>query len=91
MSTNFLQALSLLLNKPAEHRPLCMRRFLIRKDSGDDGSIVLYRSMAGKVQYLWPLQTPVSDFGAQRKRMSAIRQRLGWRLMGCELLECYED
>ena len=56
------------------------RRFLIRKEgsgSNPDGTIVMYRSMAGKVQYIWPLQTPVSDFGAQRKRMNAIRGALG--------------
>ena len=69
-------------------------RFLIRKEGGASSSsstIVMYRSMAGKVQYIWPLQTPVSDLGVQRKRLRAIREALGWRLMGCELLECYES
>ena len=45
---------------------------------------------AGTVKYLYPFQTPISDFGAQRKRVEAIRQKLGWRKLGCELKECFE-
>ncbi|BDA41940.1 probable thylakoid lumenal 17.9 kDa protein, chloroplastic [Coccomyxa sp. Obi] len=55
-----------------------------------EGPIVLYRSMAGSVKYIWPLQTAVSDLGTQRKRVESIRKALGWRLVGCDLLECYE-
>ena len=44
----------------------------------------------GSVRYLYPFQTPISDFGAQRKRIEAIRQTLGWRKVGCELKECFE-
>ena len=41
-------------------------------------------------RYLYPLQTPISDRGAQRKRMDGVRMALGWRLVGCELIECYQ-
>lgn len=46
---------------------------------------------AGDVRYLWPIQQPVTDLDTQKKRMRAIRQDLGWSLIGCELLECYEE
>ena len=45
---------------------------------------------AGNVKYLYPFQTPISDFGAQRKRVEAIRQNLGWRKLGCDVKECFE-
>jgi hypothetical protein len=41
-------------------------------------------------RYLYPLQTPISDRGAQRKRMDSVRAALSWRLVGCELIECYQ-
>jgi len=72
--------------------------FLIRAEgvgnrnwSGDDdgGLLVTYRSI-GNVQYLYPFQTPISDGFAQRKRMETIRQALGWKQVGCELVECYQ-
>jgi hypothetical protein len=44
---------------------------------------------AGSVRYVWPIQQPVGDFDAQRKRMTALRERLGWPQIGCELIECY--
>jgi hypothetical protein len=38
-----------------------------------------------------PLQQPIGDFDAQRKRLDAIRVNLrGWRALGCELIECYQ-
>jgi hypothetical protein len=62
-----------------------------RNFGGDSpGVLVTYRSMAGSVRYVWPIQTPLSDGGAQRKRMQAIRERLGWQVIGCELIECYQ-
>eukprot|EP00884_Botryococcus_braunii_P008593 jgi/Botrbrau1/17735/Bobra.0166s0153.3 len=72
--------------------------FFIRNKSANDrywegdseGPIVTYRSMAGSVKYVWPLQTPVSDMGTQKKRIEAIRRQLGWPLIGCELIECYQ-
>ena len=43
----------------------------------------------GSVKYIWPLQTALSDFGAQRKRLDAIRSELGWPIIGCKYVECY--
>ncbi|KAL6759147.1 hypothetical protein V8C86DRAFT_1378208 [Haematococcus lacustris] len=58
--------------------------------SGDsEGALVTYRSMAGSVRYLWPIQQPLTDFDAQRKRMAVLRKALGWSVIGCELKECY--
>lgn len=45
---------------------------------------------AGSVKYIWPIQQPIGDFDAQRKRMEVIRAALGWRVIGCDLLECYQ-
>ena len=47
--------------------------------------------MAAQVKYIWPIQQAVTDFGAQRKRLKLVRQQLGWRLLGCDLLECFEE
>lgn len=54
------------------------------------GLTVFFRSIAGSVKYIYPIQQPISDFGSQKKRMDALRADLGWRLSGCELIECYE-
>ncbi|GMH45911.1 hypothetical protein BSKO_13874 [Bryopsis sp. KO-2023] len=72
--------------------------FLVKPDTtasrnweGDiEGPLVTYRAIAGKVKYIYPIQQPITDFDAQRKRMDAIRARLGWRVIGCELIECYQ-
>ncbi|KXZ51007.1 hypothetical protein GPECTOR_14g249 [Gonium pectorale] len=72
--------------------------FLIKDESvnnrnweGDrEGPFVTYRSLAGSVKYIWPIQQPVSDFGAQKTRLQELRQQLGWQVIGCELIECYE-
>ncbi|PRW56608.1 Thylakoid lumenal kDa [Chlorella sorokiniana] len=53
--------------------------------------LVTFRSMAAQVKYIWPIQQAVTDFGAQRQRLKEVRRRLGWRLLGCDLLECYEE
>ncbi|PSC69720.1 Thylakoid lumenal kDa [Micractinium conductrix] len=53
--------------------------------------LVTFRSMAAQVKYIWPIQQAVTDFGAQRKRLKLVRQQLGWRLLGCDLLECFEE
>lgn len=45
---------------------------------------------AAQAKYIWPIQQPLGDFGAQRKRLQALRERLGWQVVGCELLECYQ-
>lgn len=63
-----------------------------RNWQGDSaGVLVTYRSQSGGVKYIWPIQQPLSDFGAQRKRLQQLRTQLGWRLIGCELIECYAD
>ncbi len=48
-----------------------------------------YHTCTGSVKYLWPLTLPITDGGAQKKRLDAIRRQLDWRLVGCELIECY--
>jgi hypothetical protein len=72
--------------------------FVIKPESVQDrnwqgdaaGPLVTYRSMAGSVKYIWPIQQPVGDFDAQRKRLKVVRDELGWQIIGCELLECYQ-
>ncbi|MCO5569337.1 hypothetical protein L7F22_023049 [Adiantum nelumboides] len=46
--------------------------FLVKHD------VVTYRSLAEKVLYIYPFTTPITDFGAQEKRIKAIEQELGW-------------
>lgn len=65
-------------------------RPLDRGWEGDtEGAMVFYRSMAGGAKFIWPVTEPISENGAQRKRAEAIRAALGWQLVGCELVECY--
>ena len=59
-------------------------------DGDRPGLTVVYRSLAGSVRYAGWITQPISDFGKQRDRMRDLRARLGWSLIGCELLECYE-
>jgi len=57
-----------------------------------DLPMVTYRSQAGTSKYVWPITQPLSDQGAQRKRMLTLRNKLGWRILGdCDQLECFED
>lgn len=51
--------------------------------------LVTYRSQAGKLRFLYPLQTPISDGGAQKRRLDALRGELGWPIEGCSYIECY--
>lgn len=53
---------------------------------------VFYRSQGSSTKYIWPIQQPVSDLDAQRKRMATLRETLGWKLLvgSCSVLECYE-
>ena len=53
--------------------------------------LVTFRSMAARVRYIWPVSQAIMDGGAQRRRVKALRDRLGWRVLGCDLLECYEE
>ena len=55
-----------------------------------DPLLVTYRSVARDVKYIYPFQVPITDFGAQEKRLKAVREDLRWPLVGCELIECYE-
>uniref|UniRef100_A0A061S2F7 Uncharacterized protein n=2 Tax=Tetraselmis sp. GSL018 TaxID=582737 RepID=A0A061S2F7_9CHLO len=67
--------------------------FVVSPDASsaaDAGALVLYRSLAGSVRYVWPIQQPVSDFDTQRKRLTAIREELGYRMIGCDLIECFQ-
>ena len=59
---------------------------------GDEGNgpLVLYRSFAVDVKYVYPFMTPVGDFGAQSQRLRSIREALGWQILGCELIECFQ-
>jgi hypothetical protein len=52
--------------------------------------LLLWAAPAGQVKYIWPIQTPVTDFDAQRKRVAAVREQLRWQLIGCELIECFQ-
>jgi hypothetical protein len=63
-----------------------------RNWSGDEGNgpLVLYRSFAMDVKYVYPFMTPVSDLGEQSKRLRRIRESLGWQILGCELVECFQ-
>lgn len=64
--------------------------FVIKPEQ-PSGQLVTYRSMAGSVKYIWPIQQPIGDFDAQRKRLGQIKSNLrGWRALGCELIECYQ-
>jgi len=63
-----------------------------RNWEGDEGNgpLVLYRSFAVDVKYVYPFMTPVGDFGAQSQRLRSIREALGWQILGCELIECFQ-
>ena len=53
--------------------------------------LLTYCSQAGSVRYVWPISTPVSDLGAQRARLKQVREAGGFALVGCDLLECYDE
>jgi len=62
----------------------------VGRDSDGAGSTVLFRSVAGGATYVFPFQTPILD-SVQRDRVAALfRAGLGWRPIGCDLLECYD-
>ncbi|KAL3132490.1 hypothetical protein ABBQ32_009038 [Trebouxia sp. C0010 RCD-2024] len=60
------------------------------RNTAEDGPTVTFRSMAVNVKYIWPLQAPLADGGAQRKRLNAVRQQLGWQIIGCDYIECFQ-
>lgn len=53
---------------------------------------VFYRSQGSRTTYIWPIQQPISDLDAQRKRMASLRETLQWKILvgSCSVLECYE-
>ena len=74
-----------------------LQEFAIRRPRASDrawegdeaGPLVTYRSMATQVKYLWPLQAAIGDGDAQRKRLVRIRESLGWPVIGCNYIECF--
>ena len=66
---------------------------LIKPTSDGGGSTILFRAVAdpASITYIFPLQTPLSDGGAQRARVRALAVDLGWRASGCDLLECFVE
>eukprot|EP00898_Chlorokybus_atmophyticus_P007519 jgi/Chlat1/7769/Chrsp66S07241 len=65
--------------------------FLIKDDPQQRTQhTVLFRSLATKVIFVYPFQTAISDFGEQKKRLTKLRQQLDWRLLGCDVIECFE-
>ena len=56
----------------------------------NENATMFYRSQASEVKYIWPIQQPIGDFDAQRKRMTKLKENLGWRAYGdCDVLDCY--
>lgn len=51
------------------------------KDNTEE-KLVLYRGVVDKTVLLYPLQTPVSDFGALNNRLDGILKRTGWLKVG---------
>lgn len=61
-----------------------------RNWSGDtDGCLINFTSR-GYTKYLYPITQPLGDFGRQKLRLLQIREGLGWKMIGCELIECYQ-
>eukprot|EP00890_Picochlorum_soloecismus_P004929 jgi/Picsp_1/5437/NSC_02796-R1_protein len=57
---------------------------------GNENATTFYRSQASEVKYVWPIQQPIGDFDAQRKRMIKVKENLGWRAYGdCDVVERY--
>ena len=53
--------------------------FIIR--DGED-KLVLQRGVVDKTVFLYPLQQPVSDFGALNNRLEGVLGRTGWLRVG---------
>ena len=65
------------------------------KEEGESSNVVdtvvTYRSVADpdSIRFLPLLQQPLTDGGAQKARMRALLvERLGWRAIGCDTLDC---
>ena len=55
--------------------------FLVKKD------VVVYRSMATKVTYVYPFTTALGDSKGQKERMKRIIEELGWYAPDIELMD----
>lgn len=55
--------------------------FLVKRD------VVLYRSMATKVTYVYPFTTALGDSKGQKERMKRIIEELGWYAPDIELMD----
>ena len=61
------------------------------KPAPEGGSLILYRSLGGGATYLFPFQTPILDTVQQDRVRAVFREGgLGWRPVGCDLLECFQ-
>lgn len=58
--------------------------FYIKNGDDPEGALVLFRSFAMDVKYVYPFMTPIGDLGEQAKRLRRIRDALGWRVRGCD-------
>ena len=57
-------------------------------------TIVTYRSVADpeSIRFLPLLQQPLTDGGAQKTRMRGLlAEKLGWRAIGCDTLDCFME
>eukprot|EP01036_Dinobryon_divergens_P035285 gene35285-45691_t len=54
--------------------------FLLKRAESD--RLVLYRAVVDKTVFVYPLQQPVSDFGALENRLQGVFQRTGWLKIG---------
>ena len=62
--------------------------------SGGVDTVVTFRSVADpdSIRFLPLLQQPLTDGGAQKTRMrSLLVERLGWRAIGCDTLDCFME
>ena len=61
------------------------------QSSSPSSALVTYRSSATSVQYIFPIQLPLTDGGAQRKRAVAVRASSNFSLVGCSVRECFVE
>ena len=54
--------------------------FLLKRAESD--RLVLYRAVVDKTVFVYPLQQPVSDFGALENRLQGVLRRTGWLKIG---------
>lgn len=54
--------------------------FLVRDGKGD--KIILYRAVVDKTIFVYPLQQPISDFGALSKKLQSVLNEAGWLQIG---------